>query len=356
MAKSASDITPGRKPGKVLVTGASGFIGGHVVRCLVSHGFEVSCLVRDSGRIAFISDLPVKIIVGDVTDVQGLKTALRGQDAIIHTAGKVGDWGRYDSFYQANVNGTLNVLQAAVDNSIKRVIITGSVSSYGEENFKGLKSESSPYKSHYPYFLHKIFPSGMNHYRDTKALMTSEAIGYAVMHHLDIIIMEPVWVYGENEFGAGFYEYVNTVKSGVRFLPGSRRNTYHVIYAGELARAYHLALTSDLRGIQRLIIGNATPENMARIFGLFCEEAGLKLPALLPKWMTYPIGFILELFSTVFHLKDPPLLTRARVNMFYDSIGYDTSAAARLLNFENRVPVEEGIKKAVQWYRDNKFL
>ena len=135
-----------------------------------------------------------------------------------------------------------------------------------------------------------------------------------------------------------------------------RKNTFHVIYAEELARAFYLAVTSGLRGIHRVIIGSELPENMARIYQLFCEEAGLKMPVLLPVWLTYPIAFILEMLSSVFNAKNPPLLTRARVNMFYDSIGYDTKKAAELLHFENRVPIEEGIKRTVQWYRDNKFL
>jgi nucleoside-diphosphate-sugar epimerase len=344
------------RPVKILVTGATGFIGGHIARHLVSQGMVVSCLARESSKASFIQGLPVKLVKGDITDLASLRLAFQGQDTIIHTAGKVGDWGSYDSFYQANVTGTLNVLQAAYENAINRVLITGSVSSYGEENFNGVKDESSPFKSHYPYFMHTCFPSGMNHYRDTKALMTREAIDFAGKLGINLLILEPVWVYGENEFNTGFYEYLKSVKAGIRVMPGSRENTFHVIYAGELARAYFLAACSKLQGIHRIIIGSSSPENMVGIYRDFCEEADLKMPLLLPKFMTYPIGFILEMFATIFKAKNPPLLTRARVNMFYDSIGYDTSKASQLLHFENMVPRKEGIKKTVQWYRDNNML
>jgi nucleoside-diphosphate-sugar epimerase len=346
----------GAKPEKILVTGASGFIGGHVTRYLAEQGLEVSCLVRDPGKTGFISDLPVRIIKGDILDTISLKSALSGMDAIIHTAARCADWGSFESFYNVNVTGTLNVLQAAVSNSIKRVIITGSVSSYGEEDFKGLKDETSPYNSHYPYFLDRCIPSGMNHYRDTKALCTQKAIEYAENHGLNLIILEPVWVYGENEFSSGFYEYLKTVRSGMFLMPGSRTNTFHVIYAGDLARGYYLACTGNLEGIHRIILGNPSAGKMAEIYGLFCEKAGLKKPLFLPKFITYPVGLVIELIYHAFRLKSAPTLTRGRVNMLYDSNAFNTSKASLLLGFDNMIPLEEGIRKTVCWYKDNKFI
>jgi len=304
----------------------------------------------------FISDLPVKILAGDITDIKSLQSAFQGMDAIIHTAARVGDWGSYDEFYRINVVGTTNVLQAAFDNSIKKVVITGSVSSYGEEDHQELKDESSPYNSHYHYFLDRRFPSGMNHYRDTKAISTREAVDFAQKHGMNLIVLEPVWVYGENEFSSGFYEYVKTVRSGVFLMPGSNKNNFHVIYAGDLARAYYLAITSGLKGVHRIILGNPSPENMGRIYQLFCDAAGLKKPIHLPKFLTYPIGFILELIHYVLGLKKTPLLSRARVNMFYDNIGFSTAKASGLLHPGEMVPLEEGIRKTVQWYRENKYV
>ena len=341
---------------KVLITGASGFIGGHITRFMAGKGLDVSCLVRKTSKIDFIRDLPVRIVEGDINDLPGLTNAFKGIDAIVHTAGKVDDWGRYDDFYQANVTGTTNVLLAAVSNSIKRVVISGSIASYGEENFEGRKDESSPFNPHYPYLFDSWFPSGMNHYRDTKALCTRQATEFAEKNRLDLIILEPVWVYGENEFSTGFYEYLKAVRSGLFLFPGTRSNNYHVIYSTDLARAYYLAAISSLEGVHRFIIGNRNPENMTSIYRIFCEEAGYKMPGLLPRFLTYPLGFAMELVCQAFRTKNPPVLTRARINMLYANIGYDTSKAQRLLGFEAEVPLREGIKKTVRWYKENKYL
>lgn len=346
----------GSNPGKVLVTGASGFVGGHIVRYFVSQGIQVSCLVRENSNLRFIQDLPVRFIQGDILDITSISEASSGMDSIIHAAAKVSDWGSYEDFYENNVSGTLNVLQAAVNNGIRKVVITGSVSSYGEEDFNGLKDENSPYNSHYPYFLDHWLPSGMNHYRDTKALCTQKAEEFAANHGLTVIVMEPTWVYGENEFSSGFYEYLKTVSSGVFVMPGCHSNNFPVIYAGDLARAYFLAYTSDLQGFHRFILGNPSPDKMVAVHRLFCEAAGVRKPLLLPRFVTLPLGFILELIYYVLQLKTPPALTRARAEMFYDNIGYSTTKSSTLLSFTPATPLREGVRKTVQWYRENHFL
>ena len=249
------DIRPQRTK-KVLVTGGSGFIGGHIARYFVNQGLDVACLVREKSDTRYINDQPLKFITGDITDLKSVLAACKDMDAVVHTAAKVGDWGDYREFYEVNVTGTENVLNAALNNKVPKVILTGSVSSYGEEDYPGLKDESSPFNSHYKYFLDGCLPSGMNHYRDTKAACTAKAGEIAGQHNMDVIVMEPVWVYGENEFSSGFYEYLESLKSGMPFMPGSRTNQFHVIYAADLARAYYHAFMSDLKGFHRIIIGN----------------------------------------------------------------------------------------------------
>jgi len=340
----------------ILVTGASGFIGGHIVRYFVEKGEEVTCLLRPGGNTRFIDDLPVKRVKGNILDHGCLDRACKGIDFIIHCAAKVGDWGNYQEFYDTNVQGTLNVLNAALINNIRDVIITGSVSSYGEEHCPFLKDESSPYNSHYPYFLDGIFPSAMNHYRDTKALMTASAIEFAEKNGMNLTVMEPVWVYGENEFSSGFYEYLEAVSSGFPVMPGSRENLYHVVYAGDLAEAYYLAFKKMLPGIHRFIIGNEKPALMHTIYEQFCRAANLKYPFTLPKWTVYPVAFLMELTATLLKRKSPPLLTRARVNMFYDSISFNTNKAFQLLSFRCKTDTRSGIQKTVSWYIQHKYL
>lgn len=341
---------------ETLLTGATGFIGSHVLEALVAAGARTVVLARPEANLAFVRTLDPEVRYGDVRDLPSLCAALRGCRQVIHTAALVRDWGQRADFFATNVTGTLNVLEAARREGGSHVIITGSISSYGEEHHPEPKDETSPYASHYPYFLHRVFPSAFNWYRESKAAATEQAIAFARRVGLNLTVLEPPWVYGEREFATGFHAYVKAVRDGQRFMPGSHRNVFHVVYAGDLAKAYLLAWAKPPPGIERFIIGNPTAEPMHRIFALFCREAGLEPPRRLPKWVLYPLALAAEVGATLTRRREPPLLTRARVNMFYDSIRYSTAKAQRVLGFACDYTLEQGIRRTVAWYKENGYL
>ncbi len=340
----------------VMITGASGFIGSHITRTFCSNQIAVGGLTRKNSDISNIQGLPVEIRTGDIRNETDLTIAFKGYDCVIHNAAKASDWGSYHEFYHTNVTGTINVLRACLNSGIDNVILASSNSVYGEENSPIVKNENAPCHSHYKYFADGIFPSKLNYYRDTKALAKQEAIKFAEKNKLNLTILEPVWVYGEREFNTGFYEYIKTASSGIPFLPGSNKNKFHVIYAGDLANAYLAAYKKQLKGINCFIIGNQKAEYMNRVYELFCSEAGIKKPANIPKTFIYPVAFMMELAYTLFRSNKPPLLTRGRVNMFYDNIEYSVKKAEKLLDFKNSYSLEEGIKKTVAWYKERGLI
>ncbi|MBN1699341.1 MAG: NAD-dependent epimerase/dehydratase family protein [Spirochaetales bacterium] len=341
---------------KVMITGATGFIGSHIVREFLRHDVPVGCLVRKQSDTTNIDGLDLEIRYGDIRDLSSLEKAFTGYGAVIHAAAFVRDWGEYALFRDINIGGTLNVLAACLANNIRKVIMTGSCASYGEENSQTVKTESDPFNPHYPYFLDGLFPSGMNHYRDTKALATREAAAFARKGGMNLTILEPVWVFGEREYSTGFFEYLTSIREGLFAVPGSRINRFHVIYAPDCARAYWCAYNNQPPGVHRILVGNRKAEKMNRIFSTFVKYAGFKSPLLLPKWAAYPVALAIELFHIVFKRENPPFLSRARVNMFYDNIEYSVKKAEDLLGFRAEIPLEKAIAKTVSWYKRNDFL
>lgn len=341
---------------KILLTGATGFIGSHIAEYFSEKGEGLKCLVRANSDRSFIETLGVEIFTGDITDENCINNALENCDTVIHVAAYARDWGQRNKYAETNIEGTLNILRAAKKRNISKMIITGSISSYGEENSFVKKDETSAYNSHYPYFSDSVFPCKMNYYRDSKAQATIQSIEFAEKNNLNLIVMEPVWVFGEREFQTGFFEYLKTVKNGTSLLPGSAKNKFHVIYANDLARAYFQAYKSNLKGVHRFIIGNSETEFQQSIYGIFCKKAGLKKPKNIPKFVIYPVAFVMELFATMFKLKNPPLLTRGRVDMFYDNIEYTTSKAKNILGFETEYNIDAAIENTVNWYKNNGYL
>jgi nucleoside-diphosphate-sugar epimerase len=341
---------------RILVTGATGFIGSHVAEALCEEGFSCVAFVRDPSRLPGQLAGRCEVRIGDIRNAAAVADAARGCSSAVHLAGLASDWGSQADFQAINVQGTLNVLDACRQNGILWAVVTGSISSYGEEHCIAIKDETFPYNSHYRYFLDGLIPCAMNWYRDSKAEATRRASQYAAEHGIDCTILEPAWTYGEREWTTGFFTYVQSVREGLRYMPGSKTNGFHVIYVRDLARAYVMAVQKRLRGVERIIVGNPHPDPMHKIFHLFCVEAGLEPPRLLPKWMVYPPALLLECIGTLLRSRKSPLITRGRVNMFYDSIGYSADKSARLLGFACRYTIEEGIHNTVQWYREHGYL
>jgi nucleoside-diphosphate-sugar epimerase len=340
----------------ILLTGATGFIGSHILEALQDAGHEVICFARPAGDCSHIRSRGASIRFGDIRDRAALDRAVRGCTAIVHAAACARDWGPWRDFVSVNVQGTARLLCAAADAGIRTVVMTGSISSYGEEHCLQAKDESWPDNPHYPYFADRFFPCRMNYYRDSKARATWCAADLARKRGLNLTILEPVWVFGEREFTTGFYEYVKTVGKGMRCMPGNDSGTLPVIYAPDLARAYTAAVERTLAGVHRMIVGMPEPVTTRRLFGEFCRQAGLNPPRLLPKALVYPLAFCLELGATLAGSPRPPLLTRARVNMFYDSLNFSSAKAHRLLGFSCRHTLEQGIENTVRWYRDRGYL
>jgi nucleoside-diphosphate-sugar epimerase len=342
---------------KVIITGASGLVGSHIAELFISKDIRPLCMIRKNSSDKFLRSIGAEIVYGDVTNFDSLSDVFsNGAEFIIHTAAKVGDWGKYDDFYNVNVTGSLNILKAAKLHNIKNVIITGSVSCFGEESSSVIKTEEHPYNSHYEYFLGNIFPSGLNFYRDTKAEACSKAKEFAGSNSINLTVLHPAWIYGEREFHSGFYDYLKTVKSGLHWLPGSKKNKFHTIYVRDLAMIYYLAYTRRLQGINEFNAVSPAADYQYKLFDLFCSKAGYSPLHRLPKAVTYPIGLVTELFYTVFKIKSVPLLSRGRVNTFYDNIEYSSEKLTNELGFNPAYSLEESIGNTIRWYKENRYL
>src|ERR1035441_9182435 len=130
---------------KCFLTGATGFLGSHVARQLLARGAELRLLVRPTSRLDNIADLPAERVVGDLRDLQSLKTGMSGCEFVFHVAADYRLWTRNgQELYDSNVEGTRNVLAAARDSGVRRVVYTSSVATMGFGNNGRLTDEKTP--------------------------------------------------------------------------------------------------------------------------------------------------------------------------------------------------------------------
>jgi len=338
---------------KVLITGATGFIGSHLTK-VFHRNHDVTVLVRKNSRRDFISRYPIKFLEGDLRDENFLAESLRGFDLLIHAGAKVSDWGEYQDFFETNVLGSLRLIEALPDRT--RMIYVSSNAVLGEEDCSQAKDEDEPYKPVCPYFLESFLPSGMNHYRLSKTIAEQMILHKAEIKKIDLTVIRPVWVFGPLEFHAGPYEYCKTLLSGIPVMPGSSKNRFHCIFVEDLAKLVLCVAEKQRQGIFVYNAGNPEIPLMEEYWELFSKALGTSKPHIFHPFLLYPLAIFLEIIWTLFKAKKPPLFTRARLYMFHANNVYSVEKIRSDFGFEAFTPFSRAVRKTVRWWRMNKFL
>jgi nucleoside-diphosphate-sugar epimerase len=340
---------------KIFVTGGTGFIGSNLIRTLDKEDYRIKTLSRSDSNLRFISQYDVETVKGDIRNLREVENAMEGCDIVVHLAALARDWEKKKDFYDINVGGTENILKAVDKNKIKFLIYLSTNAVLGEEDCSVPKDEDSPYKPRYPYFLSNFWESGMNHYRCSKTKAEKTAISFCLKKGINLTVLRPVWVYGPREFHSGPYYFCKYISGSMRLLPGCRTNKFHVIYVKDLAKIIVKILKNLPEGINIYNVGSQYVPTMDEFWRLFCKYLKVKPPIYLPKFMSYPLGFLMEALYKLFRVKSSPSLTRARVSMGYVNNIYDVSRVKREIGFDE-TPLEEGVKTTVRWWKGNGFL
>lgn len=348
------------KTRKLFLTGATGFIGSNLLEKFVQEGYHVIALTRSNSDLKFIQkyidENKIEIREGDIKDRGRSNNIIADCDTLIHCASFVGDWGRKKDYYDTNVLGTKNILEAGKEKGIDSTILISSNAVLGEENCLEPKSEESTYNPIFPYFLEGIFESDMNHYRNTKALAEKEALKHASKNKSNLTIVRPVWTYGPHEFNAGPYLFCKSILSGNKFFPGSKTNKFHTIYVEDLAEIIFRLTKKRKKGINIFNAGSQKVTTLDEFFGTFCDALEKKHPIYLPRKIVYPIGFAMEALYKTFKSKEAPLLTRARVEMGYCNNIYDVEKIHKEIGPIKETPLDIGINKTIKWWEENGYL
>ncbi len=344
----------------VFVTGGNGFIGSHVVERLLSSGYTVRALVRETSNISNLEKIKesdnFEFVYGDITQPETLKGKMKDCKILIHIAALASDWGSRKVFEEINVQGTLNVLKEAKGSNIFHMIHVSSNAVMGEEDCNDPKPESSHYRPRLNYFLGGIFPSAMNHYRETKAEGERAARDFCRNNGIKLTVARPVWVYGERELNSGPYYSARSASKGTRIIPGRPNTRFHCIYVKDLS--YYIVKLIEREGKEEMIvnIGSKYVPTIDEVYGHMIIVITGKDPKYVPKWVIYPIGLWMESIWFLFRAEKAPILTRARVNMGFFNNVYDTSLLHETFPGFREISLEEGIRNSVKWWKDHGYL
>ena len=326
---------------KALLTGASGFIGGHVLDALLEAGAQMRCLVRDSSPRRNLDGKPVEIAVGDLRDAESLERATDGCEAVYHCAADYRFFAA-DSreLYDSNVEGTRNVMRAAAAAGVGRVVYTSSVGALG------LNSDGTPANETTPVELADM----VGHYKRSKYLAERVAEQWAEKG-LPVVIVNPSAPIGDGDLkptatGKMILDFLN------RKVPAYVDTGLNLVDVRDVALGHLLAAERGNVG-EKYILGNRDM-TLKEIFETLSEITGLAAPRIqLPHWV--PLTFAALETGISRMLKRQPNVPLEAVKLARYRMFFDASKAVRELGLP-QTPVEKPLRRAVDWYRDNGYV
>ncbi|HLY17261.1 MAG TPA: hopanoid-associated sugar epimerase [Bryobacteraceae bacterium] len=319
-----------------LVTGASGFLGWHVARLLVEHGHRVRALVRPASRIR---ELDVEPAVGDLRDPDSVRHAVEGCGMVFHVAADYRLWAAdTNELYRSNVDGTRNVLQAAQEAGVDRVVYTSTVGCIGVPP-DGQGDEDRPV----------TIEEMKGAYKRSKFLAERTALEFAAAG-LPVVIVNPTAPVGDHDIKP-------TPTGGIvlDFLKGDMPafidTGLNVVDARDVARGQLLACERGRAG-ERYILGS---ENLtlAQILGKLAAITGRPAPTVkLPYAVAYAAGVVTTGWARL--TGKPPRAPLDAVRMARKKMFVSHAKAARELGYQPG-PAEGALRRAVEWFRANGY-
>ncbi len=326
---------------RVLVTGATGFLGGYVVDYFEKQGCEILAVGRNEKRGKELESTQTRFFCGDLTNPETTENLCKNIDIVIHASALSTIYGKYEDFYQANVRATELLCAAALKEKVQRFVFVSSPSIYAENRERLNIKENE-----------KIQQKNLNYYIKTKkhAEKVIQNYGYK---GLEYVILRP-----RGLFGIGDTSIIP------RLLEANRGVGIPLFFGGKtivdmtcvenVAYALYLAATKEEARNQIFNITNGEPrvfrEMLDELFEIIGETAKYKK---LPFRPMYSLAFLLEGFHHLFRIKKEPRLTRYTVATLAFSQTLDLQKAREVLGYEPIVPLKEGIENYGRWKKSH---
>lgn len=334
-------------PNKILITGATGFIGSHLVSFLLERGLPVNrlrLLVSENSSLKFLPKKNFDILRGDIRNENFVNKSMDGVETVYHLAACSGYKGTNDLDYMdINVKGTQNILNACKGKTIQKFVFFSSIAVYGLPAWTGdiINWDENHFK----------MPSEI--YGKSKLEAEKRVIKAYEKWGIPYTILRPTSVYGPHDTGQ-LFELYRAIKKHQFITIGNGKNLMDFVYVKDLVRgAYqaqmYKAKTSDF------ILAGKKPETFRKIVKYVAKSINTSIPNLyLPKQIALPLSYILDVSGKIIGAKSPLFPSRVRVmttNYFYNS-----NKARKAINYNPEIFFIEGANITGKWLIKNKII
>lgn len=326
-----------------LVTGATGFVGSAVLRRLLEAGHAVRALVRAGSDRRNLEGVDVELVEGDLRDSESLERALAGCRALFHVAADYRLWVRDpEVLYRSNVDGTRNILEAAVRTRTERIVYTSSVATLG------INRDGSPASEDTPVSLEDM----IGHYKRSKFLAEAAVRELIAAQRLPVVIVNPSTPIGPRDIKPTPTGRI-IVEAASGRIPAFVDTGLNVVHVDDVAAGHLLAFERGREG-ERYILGG---EDMALrdILAEVAALSGRKPPRVrLPHGLVLPIAWFAETWARCTNSGEP-MATVDGVRMAKKRMFFSSEKARRELGYQPR-PARDAIADAVGWFRAHGYL
>jgi nucleoside-diphosphate-sugar epimerase len=324
---------------KVLVTGATGFTGGHVARGLKARGHDVRAMVRPSTRPGHGADLErdgIPLVAGDLAVPESLPAAVAGgYDVIYNIAALYRQAGLPESVYhQVNATAVGQLIVAAGKAGVRRVVHCSTVGVHGDiEHPPG--NEDAPLRPGDVYQISKVEGERI-------------ACDAAAPAGVEVVIARPSGIYGPGD--RRLLKLFRGVARRRFVILGDGKIFYHLTYVDDLVEGFRLCGEVPAAAGRTYILAGGEVPTLNELAAMIAEDAHVPPPSLhLPVWPVWVAGAVCEALCSPFGIEPP--LYRRRVDFFTKSRAFDISRARQELGYAPAVGLREGIRRTLAWYR-----
>jgi dihydroflavonol-4-reductase len=318
-----------------LVTGATGFVGSYIVRQLVTNGEKVRAIKRAGSSVELLKDLEGKFewVEGDILDVVSLKEAMKGVKKVFHSAAMISFLNsEVPKMYKVNVEGTANVVNAALNEGVDKLIHISSITALGSYEINHIIDETLKWKE----------DKDNTHYAISKFRSELE-VWRGQEEGLNVLIVNPSTILGYGNWNAGSNLIFKNVYDKIKFYP---IGTNAFIGVEDVAKACIALMNSNISG-ERFILNS---ENLSykELFEMIAIHFNLKVPSTPLPTIFATIGWIYFGIKAVL-LKQQPVVTKKTIKYTERSYSYSNQKIKEAINFEF-TPIEKVVAEACKMY------
>jgi dihydroflavonol-4-reductase len=323
-----------------VVTGANGFVGSHLVDLLLENNYIVHCITRKSSDLKWLKGKDVKIFDSGLMDKDGLRKAFQGADYIYHVAGVVKSK-KPEGYFHGNVETTRVLLETALEfkDTIKKFLVVSSQTAAGPSHNGKVITEDDP--------CNPITTYG-------RSKLAEEELTKSFMNQLPITICRAPAVFGDRD--TEIFIFFKTFSKGLMTTIGFDKKLISLIYVKDLVKGFMLAAESEKSTGQTYFISSEKYYTWDEIGDITAKVLGKNpIKIKVPHSIVYTIAAVAQIMA-MFSSKPATLNIEKSRDLTRNAWICDTSKAIRELNYHQTIPIEKGIKRTCEWYKQQGWL